>query len=90
VFGIDAARRAIIREAHRTLSEQGLLVDIRQIMLVSDMMTSEGNLKAVGRHGISGHMSSVLERAAFEITMNHLLQAGIIGEDNHLVPLLER
>jgi len=84
VLGIEAARGAIIREAHRTLSEQGLLVDIRHIMLVSDMMTSDGDVKAIGRHGISGRKSSVLARAAFEITTNHLLRAGIIGEEDHL------
>jgi DNA-directed RNA polymerase subunit A" len=84
VLGIEAARGAIIREAHRTLSEQGLNVDIRHIMLVSDMMTSDGDVKAIGRHGISGRKSSVLARAAFEITTNHLLRAGIIGEEDHL------
>jgi len=84
VLGIEAARGSIIREAHRTLSEQGLLVDIRHIMLVSDMMTSDGDVKAIGRHGISGRKSSVLARAAFEITTNHLLRAGIIGEEDHL------
>jgi len=84
VLGIEAARTAIIREAHRTLSEQGLNVDIRHIMLVSDMMTSDGDVKAIGRHGISGRKSSVLARAAFEITTNHLLKAGITGEEDHL------
>jgi DNA-directed RNA polymerase subunit A" len=84
VLGIEAARGAIIREAHRTLSEQGLLVDIRHIMLVSDVMTSDGDVKAIGRHGISGRKSSVLARAAFEITVNHLLKAGITGEEDHL------
>ncbi len=84
VLGIEAARSAIIREAHRTLSEQGLIVDIRHIMLVADMMTSDGEVKAIGRHGISGRKSSVLARAAFEITTNHLLRAGIMGEEDHL------
>jgi DNA-directed RNA polymerase subunit A" len=84
VLGVEAARAAIIREAHRTLSEQGLIVDIRHIMLVADMMTSDGDVKAIGRHGISGRKSSVLARAAFEITTNHLLRAGIIGEEDHL------
>ena len=84
VLGIEAARGAIIREAHRTLSEQGLLVDIRHIMLVADVMTSDGDVKAIGRHGISGRKSSVLARAAFEITVNHLLKAGITGEEDHL------
>ncbi len=88
-LGIEAARNAIIYEASRTLQEQGLTVDIRHIMLVSDVMSCEGVVKAIGRHGISGRKSSVLARAAFEITSTHLLQAGIIGEVDKLAGVAE-
>ncbi|UCF08216.1 MAG: DNA-directed RNA polymerase subunit A'' [Thermoplasmata archaeon] len=80
VLGIEAARNAVIREASKTLEEQGLSVDIRHIMLVADIMTNDGDVKAIGRHGISGRKSSVLARAAFEITSTHLLRAGMTGE----------
>jgi DNA-directed RNA polymerase subunit A" len=84
VLGIEAARNAITHEASETLKEQGLTVDIRHIMLVADIMTNDGDVKAIGRHGISGRKSSVLARAAFEITSTHLLQAGITGEEDRL------
>jgi len=80
VLGVEAARNAIIKEANDTLQEQGLTVDLRHIMLVADMMTNDGDVKAIGRHGISGRKSSVLARAAFEITAHHLLHAAITGE----------
>ena len=89
VLGIEAARNAVIYEASRTLQEQGLTVDIRHIMLVADVMTCDGEVKAIGRHGISGKKSSVLARAAFEITSTHLLQAGIIGEVDNLAGVAE-
>ena len=41
VLGIEAARQAIIDETQNTLENQGLSVDVRHIMLVADMMTSE-------------------------------------------------
>ncbi len=84
VLGVEAARNAIIREASSTLAEQGLTVDIRHIMLVADMMTNGGDVKAIGRHGISGRKSSVLARAAFEITSHHLLKAAVTGEVDYL------
>lgn len=84
VLGIEAARNSITHEANETLKEQGLTVDIRHIMLVADIMTNDGDVKAIGRHGISGRKSSVLARAAFEITSTHLLQAGIMGEEDKL------
>jgi len=89
VLGIEAARNAIINEASRTLEEQGLTVDIRHIMLVSDLMSNDGDVKAIGRHGISGRKSSVLARAAFEITSTHLLRAGITGETDTLEGVVE-
>lgn len=89
VLGIEAARRSIINEAQKTLSEQGLSVDVRHIMLVADIMTSEGVVKSIGRHGISGEKSSVLARAAFEETGKHLLRASIRGEVDDLTGIIE-
>ena len=83
-LGIEAARNMIIQEAHNTLSEQGLNVDLRHIMLVADVMTADGTVRAIGRHGVSGEKSSVLSRAAFEITVNHLLLASQRGEADTL------
>jgi DNA-directed RNA polymerase subunit A" len=84
VLGIEAARNMIISEAHNTLSEQGLNVDMRHIMLVADVMTADGTIKAIGRHGVSAEKESVLSRAAFEITVSHLLQASRRGEIDKL------
>jgi DNA-directed RNA polymerase subunit A" len=83
-LGIEAARNMIIHEANATLSEQGLNVDMRHIMLVADVMTADGTVRAIGRHGVSGEKSSVLSRAAFEITVNHLLLASQRGESDQL------
>ena len=89
VLGIEAARNSIIREAMGTLGEAGLDVDIRHIMLVADLMTNDGYVKAIGRHGVSGKKSSVLARAAFEITAAHLLHAAMVGEVDHLEGVTE-
>ncbi|KYK37082.1 MAG: DNA-directed RNA polymerase subunit A'' [Theionarchaea archaeon] len=79
VLGIEAARNAIIDEVKKTMDEQGLDVGIRHIMLLADLMTVDGEPKPIGRHGISGEKSSILARAAFEVTTRHLLEAGKQG-----------
>jgi DNA-directed RNA polymerase subunit A" len=84
VLGIEAARNAIIAEALSTLGEQGIRVDVRHIMLVSDMMCMDGEVKQIGRHGIAGEKESVLSRAAFEVTVNHLLDAAVANEVDEL------
>ncbi|GCC11369.1 DNA-directed RNA polymerase subunit beta' [archaeon] len=89
VLGIEAARNAIINEIQDTLNEQGLIVDIRHLMLISDIMTVDGDVKAIGRHGVSGEKASVLARAAFEITVDHLLDAGVKGEYDELEGIVE-
>ena len=89
VLGIEAARNAIIYEALSTLGEQGILVDVRHIMLVADMMCMDGEVKQIGRHGIAGEKESVLSRAAFEVTVNHLLDAAVANEIDELSGVTE-
>lgn len=84
VLGVEAARNAIMSEAFDTLNEQGLTVDIRHLMLVADVMTVDGTVRAIGRQGVSGEKTSILARAAFEITVDHLLRAGMRGEIDSL------
>ncbi|MEO9321024.1 MAG: DNA-directed RNA polymerase subunit A' [Nitrososphaera sp.] len=80
VLGIEAARTALVREITNTLEEQGLEVDVRHIMLVADLMTSKGYLQQIGRHGIAGTKTSVLARAAFEITVPTIARASLEGQ----------
>lgn len=88
-LGIEAARQAIINEAQQTLADARISVDSRHLLVVADVMTSEGDVRAIGRHGVSGTKHSILARAAFEITVNHLLKAGIIGERDNLSGVAE-
>jgi len=89
-LGVEAAREAIINETMDTLEEQGLDdVNVRHLMLVADIMTNRGTIESIGRHGISGSKDSVLARAAFEVTVNHLLDAAIHGERDQLDGVIE-
>ncbi len=88
-LGIEAARNAILKEARSVLVKQGLELDDRHLMLVSDLMTYTGDIRQIGRHGISGESSSILVRAAFEVTVKHLLDAAIRGEADPLVGIIE-
>ncbi len=89
VLGIEAARNAIIEEMASTLDEQGLDVDPRHITLIADTMTMDGEVKQIGRHGIAGEKASVLSRAAFEVTVDNLLEAAMHGETDALKGVTE-
>ena len=88
-LGIEAARNALINELSTTLDDQGLEVDIRYIMLVSDLMCSKGYMQQIGRHGIAGNKASVLARAAFEITVPTIARAALGGEVEQLKGVTE-
>ncbi|WP_331234735.1 DNA-directed RNA polymerase subunit A'' [Natronorarus salvus] len=89
-LGVEAAREAIIEETMETLKEQGLDdVNVRHLMLVADIMTNRGEIESIGRHGIAGSKDSVLARAAYEVTVNHLLDAAIHGEIDDLNGVIE-
>ena len=88
-LGIEAARNALIKEASAVLEEQGLDVDLRHIMLVADIMSVTGEIRQIGRHGVSGEKASVLARAAFEITIPNIVDAAIRGESDNLKGVTE-
>lgn len=89
LYGIEAARQMIILESQKVLEQQGLDVDLRHLLILSDLMCYSGSIQSIGRHGISGSKSSVFARAAFEVTVNQLLDAGIYGEEERLLGIPE-
>ncbi len=89
LYGIEAARNMIIKESQKVLEQQGLDVDLRHLLILSDLMCTTGTIQSIGRHGISGSKSSVFARAAFEVTVNQLLDAGLYGEEERLLGIPE-
>ncbi|MCK4327784.1 MAG: DNA-directed RNA polymerase subunit A'' [Candidatus Diapherotrites archaeon] len=89
VLGLEAARNALIKEAKLVLDGQGLNVNPRHVMLVADVMCYEGEVKAIGRQGVSGSKASVFARAAFEETVKHLHNASIKGHSDNLSGITE-
>lgn len=89
LYGIEAARNMIIKEAQKVLEQQGLDVDTRHLLILSDLMCVSGTIQSIGRHGISGSKTSVFARAAFEVTVNQLLDAGLYGEEERLLGIPE-
>ncbi|MBN1923965.1 MAG: DNA-directed RNA polymerase subunit A'' [Nanoarchaeota archaeon] len=89
VLGIEAARTAIIEEVMGVFNEQGLKIDVRHLMLVADVMTTDGLVKGIGRYGVSGEKPSVLARASFEVALKHLFSAAAHKEIDELKGVVE-
>jgi len=89
VLGIEAARSMIIRELKEVLDAQGLDVDVRHLMMVADVMTWDGKVRQIGRHGVAGQKVSPLARAAFEVTVKNLIEAAYKGESERFRGVVE-
>ncbi len=89
VLGIEAARQTIIKEVFNVIENQGLNVDIRHIMLVADTMCLNGVVKGITRYGVVSDKSSVLARASFETPIKHIIDAAMLGEEDHLSSVIE-
>jgi DNA-directed RNA polymerase subunit A" len=89
ILGIEAARQAIIDEATKVISQQGLDIDIRHVMFLADIMTHGGIIKGITRGGIGGEKESVLARASFETPIKHIKEASLIGEIDNLKSVIE-
>jgi DNA-directed RNA polymerase subunit A" len=89
IFGIEAARQAIINEVFKVIESQGLNVDIRHVMLVADTMCVDGEIKGITRYGVVSEKASVLARASFETPIKHIINAALVGEDDKLTSVVE-
>lgn len=89
VLGIEAARQAIINEVYRVVEAQGLNINLRHVMLVSDIMCAGGEVKGVTRYGVVSEKASVLARASFETPIKHLVNAALEGEVDYLTSVVE-
>ena len=89
VFGVEATRQAIINESNKVIQNQGLDINIRHIMFIADVMTSNGAVKGITRSGITGGKESVLARASFETPIKHLIGAALRGEEDYLNSVVE-
>lgn len=80
VFGIEAARSALLSELTNVLAFDGSYVNHRHLALLVDVMTYRGSIAAVTRHGINRADTGALMRCSFEETVEILLEAAATGE----------
>jgi len=80
VYGIEAARNCLIHEISEVLEYNGTYISPRHIDLLVDVMTNQGTLVSVDRHGVNKTDSGPLHRASFEETTTQITNASIFNE----------
>jgi len=74
MYGVEAARSAVVREVQAVFGHYGIDVDHRHLALIADYMTQGGGMRAFNRHGMA-HAASPLLQMSFETTMQFLTTA---------------
>ncbi|MDP6641390.1 MAG: hypothetical protein QF381_03030 [Nitrososphaerales archaeon] len=89
VLGVEAARQVVVNEIQKVITSQGLAIDGKHAMLVSDTITSSGAVKGITRMGIISDKSSILARASFETPIPQFVQATKTGQKDKLASVIE-
>ena len=81
-FGIEAARFALIKEFENVFVGNDL--NYAHIALLGDVMTNNGGITSIDRHGINRLDTDPMGRASFEKTIEQLLLAAAFNEVDYL------
>jgi DNA-directed RNA polymerase I subunit RPA1 len=82
-YGVEAARKTIIREISSVFAVYGIEVDTRHLTLIADYMTFEGGYKPFNRIGIESSVSP-FAKMSFETTFHFLTDATLRGDTDSL------
>jgi DNA-directed RNA polymerase II subunit RPB1 len=88
-LGIEGVRGALLSELRNVISFDGSYVNYRHLASLVDVMTMQGHLMAIDRHGINRVDSGPLLRASFEETVDMLMDAAMFAETEVLKGVTE-
>ena len=78
ILGIEAAHQSIIDQIRGVIDQYGIDVQYRHLSVLANVMTKDGDMMAITRHGINRREdSSPLTKATFEETGDMVFEAAI-------------
>jgi DNA-directed RNA polymerase beta' subunit len=80
-YGIEAARNIIFSELNNVFKSD---VNQAHINVLVDTMTHLGFIISIDRHGVPKLESEVMAKAAFEMTMDHFVNAALFNEKDNI------
>lgn len=84
MFGIEAARSLLLKELKTVFEGAGNSVNYQHISVLVDIMTNNGSLTSIDRHGLNRLETDPLSRASFEKTVDQFITAAVFGEVDHM------
>jgi len=89
-FGIEIARARLMREIFTAYERAGKSVNYQHLSILAEIMTYNGYIMSIDRHGMNKSDNDPLSRASFEKTVEQLLIAAVFGERDHMKGISSR
>lgn len=83
-FGIEAARATLVREIIYAYELAGSGVNYHHVSLLVDLMTINGYMTSIDRHGMNKSDVGPLSKASFETPVDKLQTAAVFGEVDNM------
>jgi len=83
-FGIEAARATLVREIIYAYELAGSGVNYHHVSLLVDLMTINGHMTSIDRHGMNKSDVGPLSKASFETPVDKLQTAAVFGEVDNM------
>jgi DNA-directed RNA polymerase II subunit RPB1 len=78
ILGIEASHQSIIDQIRNVMEQYGINVQYRHLSVLANVMTKDGDMMSITRHGINRREdSSPLTKATFEETGDMIFEAAI-------------
>lgn len=90
LFGIEAARIALIKEFTNVYDSNGNTVNYQYLSILADVMTNNGSIISIDRHGMNRLDMDPLSRASFEKPIELLINAAVFSERDHMKSVSSR
>lgn len=84
LYGVEAARAAIVKEMSDVFEGHSISVDNRHLNLIGDVMTQSGGFRPFNRNGLVKDSSSPLAKMSFETTVGYLKEAVVERDFDNL------
>lgn len=84
IFGIEAARISLLREITTMLERAGTYVNYHHLSVLVDLMTRDGFMISIDRHGMGRTDAAPLGKVSFEKPVEQLLIAAVFNETDPL------
>ncbi len=89
-FGIEAARAIIVREISLAFRRHGADVNYNHLSVIVDLMTLNGTLMSVDRHGMNKSDNEPLARVSFEKMVEQLITSAVFNEVDNMKSVSSR